>query len=149
MKPIHHPTSATNPRTPATKWSLPNSWHNAYNYWRFQYQLWHQATAPGLLKRSKSCSCRRSHYSDQVVSHSHNFLHPRCQPNLIPSHRCDGAHRPHWLMGHVKNPCQQWLPSRNTLSIHLQKKWVMARNNSRSRWSPSTALAARESSPLE
>jgi hypothetical protein len=42
------------------------------------------------------------------VSHSHNLLHPRCQPNLIPSHRCDGAHRPHRSMGCVKNHCQQW-----------------------------------------
>jgi hypothetical protein len=30
-------TSATNLRTPTTKWSFPHSWHNPYNHRRLQY----------------------------------------------------------------------------------------------------------------
>jgi hypothetical protein len=56
-----------------------------------------------------------------VVSHSHNLLRSRCKLNLIPPQRCHGTHRPHRSMGRLKNPGRQWQPSRNTLSINLQK----------------------------
>jgi hypothetical protein len=136
-------TSATNSRTPTTNRSLPNSWHNPYNYQRFQYQLQLQVAVPRLLQKSKSRSHRRPHYTDKVVSYSYNPLHPRFPHTdaMVLT-----VHIDRWDVSKilVDNGSQTEI-----LFLSTFEKWVMKRSNSRNQRSPSMASAAKESSLSE
>jgi hypothetical protein len=126
----NHPCLRAGTSHPATNRSLPNSQHNPYNHWGLQYRLRHQATALRLQQRSKSHSCRRPHYPDQVVSHSYNLLCPRCKPSFVPPQRCYGTNRPHQSMGCFKNPVDNSSQA-EILFLSTFKKCAMTRSSSK------------------